>query len=77
MEEFGPRPVVPSGSGGRFCGPHWFSHWLVPVASSVATVVRLLGFMTFTLYAPFDDKRGKVTSCQRDYSPVTGNPGKG
>jgi hypothetical protein len=28
------------------------SRWLVPVASSVATVVRLFGFKTFTLHAP-------------------------
>lgn len=45
------------------------SRWLVPVASSVATVVRLFGFKTFTLRAPFDGRRGRVTSCQRDCSP--------
>lgn len=35
------------------------SRWLVPVASSVATVVRLFGFKTFTLHAPLRWSKGQ------------------
>lgn len=35
------------------------SRWLVPVASSVATVVRLFGFKTFTLHDPLRWSKGQ------------------
>ncbi len=54
--EFGSGPVVPSASRRMVLRStpvnRAISPWLVPVASSVATVVRLFGFKTFTLHAP-------------------------
>jgi hypothetical protein len=54
--EFGSGPVVPSTRRRMVLRStpvsRTISRWLVPVASSVATVVRLFGFKTFTLHAP-------------------------
>src|SRR5436190_14612499 len=54
MGEFGSDPVVPSAKRRMVLRStpvsRAISRWLVPVASSVATVVRLFGFKTFTLH---------------------------
>lgn len=43
------------------------SRWLLPAASRVRTVVCRCGFKTFTPNF-LDDRRRKITSCQRDAS---------
>ena len=61
--EFGSGPVVPSARRRMVLRStpvsRAISRWLVPVASSVATVVRLFGFKTFTLHAPLRWLKGK------------------
>jgi hypothetical protein len=63
VEEFGSGPVVPSARPRMVLRStpvsRAIARWLVPVASNVATVVRLFGFKTFTFHAPLRWSKGK------------------